>query len=280
MKKYFVYIAIVLAVWGCQNANKSHESADATAANLEISDSALTEKIIKTADMRFRVKDVQQTKEKLSAAIKAEGGDIAEFSIQSNIQQTEKVKYSADSLLELTAYRTEGAVTAKIPSDKLDEFTNKVAKMAVFVDFQSMKLDDQSLTYLSNKLKNQNRAEAANQLDKHASKKSSSVGTALGVKDDYVDKKIQNMQIDSRVQYSNITLNFYQDNTVKKMIVANDSLYDYKPDFLRRFVLNIQNGWMIFKELVLILTNLWMLVLLLLAGYFTFRYYRKRRVQT
>lgn len=87
------------------------------------------------------------------------------------------------------------------------------------------------------------------------------------------------MQIDSRVQYSNITLNFYQDNTVKKMIVANDSLYDYKPDFLRRFVLNIQNGWMIFKEFILILTNLWMLILLLLAGYFTFRYYRKRRAQ-
>lgn len=279
MKKYFIYIAIVLVVWGCQNANKSHESAAAAAASLEVSDSTLVEKIIKTADMRFRVKDVQQTKEKLSAAIKAEGGNIAEFTIQSNIQQTDKVKYSADSLLELTAYRTEGAVTAKIPSDKLDEFTNKVAEMAVFVDFQSMKLDDQSLVYLSNKLKNQHRTEAANQLDKHAGKKSNSIGTALGVKDDYVDKKIQNMQIDSRVQYSNITLNFYQDNTVKKMIVANDSLYDYKPDFLRRFVLNIQNGWIIFKEFILMLTNLWMLILLLFAGYFTFRYYRKRRAQ-
>ncbi|ACU02623.1 DUF4349 domain-containing protein [Pedobacter heparinus] len=279
MKSYFVYPVIIFTFWSCSNTNKSYESADVTAANLENADTALTKKIIKTADMRFRVRDVQDTKAQLSAAIKAEGGDIAEFTIQSNIQQTDKVKYSADSLLELTAYRTEGAVTAKIPSDKLDEFTNKVAKMAVFVDFQSMKLDDQSLVYLSNKLKNQNRAEAANQLDKHASKKSNSVGPALGVKDDYVDKKIQNMQIDSRVQYSNITLNFYQDNTVKKMIVANDSLYDYKPDFLRRFVLNIQNGWMIFKEFILILTNLWMLILLLLAGYFTFRYYRKRRAQ-
>lgn len=280
MKKYFIYAAIVLGAWGCQNTNKSYETtADATAENLEASDSTLAEKIIKTADMRFRVKDVQQTKEKLSAAIRAEGGTIAEFTIQSNIQQSEKVKYSADSLLELTAYRTEGAVTAKIPSDKLDEFTNKVAKMAVFVDFQSMKLDDQSLVYLSNKLKSQNRVEATQQLNKHANKKSNNVETALMVKDDYVDKKIQNMQIDSRVQYSNITLNFYQDNTVKKMIVANDTLYDYKPDFLRRFVLNIQNGWVIFKEFVLILTNLWMLFLLLIAGYFTFRYYRKKRAQ-
>ncbi|WP_316813580.1 DUF4349 domain-containing protein [Pedobacter heparinus] len=279
MKQYFVYPVMVLAFWGCSNANKSNESADVTAASLEKSDTSLTEKIIKTADMRFRVKDVQDTKVQLSAAIKAEGGNIAEFSIESSIQRTEKIKYSADSLLELTAYRTEGAVIAKIPSDKLDEFTNKVAKMAVFVDFQSMKLDDQSLVYLSNKLKSQNRIEAVDQLNKYANKKSNNVETSLYVKDDDVDKKIQNMQIDNLVQYSNITLNFYQDNTVKTIRVANDNLYDYKPGFLRRFVLNVQNGWVIFKEFILVLANLWMLIVLLLAGYFTYRSYKKKGAQ-
>ena len=102
---------------------------------------------------------------------------------------------------------------------------------------------------------------------------------SLYVKDDYVDGKIRNMQIDSDVQYSNITLNFYQDNTVKTIKVGNDNLYDYKPGFLRRFILGIQNGWVIFKEFILILTNLWMLILLLLAGYFTYKYFRKRNIQ-
>lgn len=281
MKKYLIYCIITIAALGCANEKRgeSTATADATAENLEATDSTLTEKVIKTADMRFRVKDVQDTKERLSQVIKAEGGNIAEFSIESNIQHTEKVKYSADSLLELTSYRTTGLVVAKVPSEKLDEFTNKVARMAVFVDFQSMKLDDQSLSYLSNKLKNQNRVEAVAQLNKHANKKSNNVETSLSVKDDYVDKKIENLSIDSRVRYSNITLNFYQDNTVKSTIVGNDDLYDYRPAFLRRFVLNIQNGWMIFKEFILILTNLWMLILLLVAGYFTFRYYKRKRTE-
>lgn len=281
MKKYLIYCIFAIAISACNQQNKSHnESADQTLASLEATDSAMVEKIIKTADMRFRVKDVQRTKEKLGELIKSEGGTLWEFSIQSNVERSEKVGYSADSLLELTSYRVEGSIVAKVPSEKLDAFTNKVAGMAVFVDQQSMKLDDQSISYLSNKLKNQNRVEAVTQLNKHANKKSNNVETALTVKDDYIDKKIENMSIDSRVKYSDITLNFYQDNTVSKLVVGNDNLSDYRPGFFRRLGLNIQNGWVIFKEFVLVLANLWMLILVVLAGYFTFRYYRKRRKLT
>lgn len=279
MKKYLIYCVFTIAIFSCNSKKGSNlENSDVTAANLETTDSLLSEKIIKTADMRFRVKDVQNTKEKLSSAIKAEGGTVAEFTVQSNIQQTEKVKYSADSLLELTSYRTEGLIIAKVPSEKLDEFTNKVAKMAVFVDQQSLKMDDQSIVYLSNKLKNQNRVEAVEQLNKHANKKSNNVETSLSLKDDYVDKKIENLMIDSKVQYSTITLNFYQDNTVKSILVGNDDLYSYRPNFFTRLGLSFQNGWYIFKEFILVAMNLWVWILIGVAAYFSFKYYRKRKV--
>jgi len=278
MKKYLIYCVFTIAMFSCNSKKESNlENSDATAANLETTDSLLSEKIIKTADMRFRVKDVQNTKEKLSSAIKAEGGTIAEFTVQSNIQQTEKVKYSTDSLLELTSYRTEGLIVARVPSEKLDEFTNKVAKMAVFVDQQSLKMDDQSVVYLSNKLKNQNRVEAVEQLNKHANKKSNNVETSLSLKDDYVDKKIENLMIDSKVQYSTITLNFYQDNTVKSILVGNDDLYSYRPNFFTRLGLSFQNGWYIFKEFILVAMNLWVWILIGVAAYFSFKYYRKRK---
>jgi hypothetical protein len=277
MKKYLFFAVISIAIWSCNSSNKM-ESADTTQAlNESSADTVSSDKIIKTADMRFRVKDVQAVKETLSNSIKEEGGMVVEFTVQSNIMRTEKTKYSTDSLLELTSYRKEGQVVAKVPSDKLDDFTNKVVKMAVFVDQQSLKLDDQSMNYLSNALKNRNRVEAVQQLNKHANKKSNNVETALEIKDDYVDKKIQNQVIDSRVKYSTITLNFYQDNTVQKLVVGNDDLYDYRPAFLNRFWLGIQNGWVIFKEFILILTNLWVLILLAGAGYFVFRHYRRKR---
>lgn len=276
MKRNIIAIAIVLTIFGCQNENKKYASADAVDTqelNKESADTTAAEKIIKTADMRFRVKDVQNTKEQLSKTIKAEGGAVAEFSIESTIQETDKVKQSTDSLKEITSYRTQGYLVAKVPSEKLDEFTNTIAKMAVFVDNQSMKMDDQSIAYLANKLKAQNRVDAIERINKVASKKSANVESSLNIKDDYVDKRIENMQIDSRVKFSTITLNFYQDNTVKTMIVANDNLYDYRPAFVNRLWLGIVNGWTIFKEIIIAISNLWMLILVGIAIFFTIKYF-------
>lgn len=275
MKKHSILFLLLLAFYGCSNDRSSSTDAAGSTQELAAEDSLMSEKIIKTADMKFRVKDVQKTKENLGEAIKGEGGTLANFSIQSQVQQSEKVSYSADSLLELTSYRTEGSITANIPTDKLDDFTNKVAKMAMFVDQQSLSMDDQSITYLANKLKNQNRTAAVQQLDKNADKKSNSVKTAVDLKDRAIDNKINNMLIDSKVNYSTITLNFYQDNTVQKLVVGNDRLQDYRPTFFKRLWLNVQNGWVIFMEVILAIANLWMLILILVIGYLAYKHFRK-----
>lgn len=229
--------------------------------------------------MRFRVKNVQNIKEQLSKTIKLQGGSVAEFSIQSSILQTDKIKQSADSLKEITSYRTDGYLVAKVPSEKLDEFTNTIANMAVFVDSQSMKMDDQSLAYLSNRMKARNRVEASNQIGSIPSRRTANIETSLALKDDYVDRELDNRSINARVNYSTITLNFYQDNTVKTMIVGNDDLYDYRPAFADRFWLSIANGWTFFVEIILALANLWMLVLVGIVMFITIRYFvRKNKV--
>ncbi|MEE1945986.1 DUF4349 domain-containing protein [Pedobacter sp. KR3-3] len=277
MKKYLVFIAIIGLMFGCNSERKNSLSTESVAtldSAAVASDTTATAKIIKTADMRFRVKDVQQTKEQLGAAIKAEGGTIAEFSIQSQIQESDKVKYSSDSLKEITSYRKEGLLVAKVPSEKLDDFTNTVAKMAVFVDQQSMKMDDQSIAYLANRLKAQNRQKVIKQLDK--SKKSRDAETSFYISDDYIDKRIENMDIDNRVKFSTITLSFYQDNTVSTWIVGNDNLYSYRPGFFQRLGLNIADGWTFFKEFLLGLSKLWALIVFGLLIFFGIRAYLRR----
>lgn len=279
MKKYVCCAAIMVMMFGCSREQKA-DYADTTSSEKVMEDaiaadtsSNLTPKIIKTADMRFRVKDVQDTKEKLSSVIKSQGGTVAEFSIRSYIHETTKVRFSVDSLKEISSYQKEGLLVAKIPSEKLDGFTNSIAKMAVFVDNQAMKMDDQSIAYLSNKLKAQNRSEALNTINQTAKRKGNNVETSLFIKDDYVDKKIENMNIDERVKYSTITLNFYQDRTVKTLIVGNDNLSDYKPGFFRRLGLNMMDGWKYFKELILALSHLWMFFVMGLVVFVVIRYY-------
>ncbi|WP_276090304.1 DUF4349 domain-containing protein [Pedobacter sp. JY14-1] len=274
MKKILFCCIIAIAAIGCAN-EKRPETADTTSAIAESPDTTLTDKIVKTADMRFRVKDVQKTKERLSGLIKAEGGSLSEFSIQSQIQNSEKVRYSQDSLVELTAYQTEGTLTAKIPSEKLDEFTNKIAGLAVFVDQQSLRIDNQKITYLANQLKNQNRKEAVEMLNKHANKKSNNVESSLLIKDDFIDKKIENMIIDDKVKFSTITLAFYQDNTLQRLMVQNDNLADYRAPFLNRLLLNLHSGWILFVEAILVIANLWMFILAGLGVYFLIKRYQR-----
>jgi len=283
MKKYLCCAAIIVTALGCSQ-NKSADYADSPNKDKAMeaiittdTSSIATEKIIKTADMRFRVKDVQDTKEKLSDAVRSQGGTIAEFSINSYIQESTKVRYSIDSLKEISSYRKEGLLIAKIPSEHLDDFINKTAKMAVFVDNQAMKMDDQSIAYLANKLKAQNTVDAINAINSTAKRKGNNVETSFYLKDTYIDRKIENMNIDQRVKFSTINLNFYQDNTVKTLVVGNDHLADYKPSFFKRLALNMVDGWKYFKEVILALSHLWMFFILGLALFFGVRYYLRSK---
>jgi hypothetical protein len=279
MKRHFAIVALAAIVFAGCNAEHKAEGTDyaATEALDPVSNNQLVEKMTKTADMRFRVKDVQQTKAELSNTIKKQGGLVMEFSLNSTIQNTDKVKLSADSLKEITSYRKEGYLVARIPATKLDEFTDQIAGMAVFVDNQSLKMEDKSLAYLENAMKSANRQEAVEQIKKVATKKGSNVESSLNIKDDYVDKKIENLSIDKQVKFSTITLSFYQDNTVKTMVVANDNLYDYQPGFFNRLVLNFVDGWMYFKEFILFLTRFWLFFAAGLGAFFVIRYYTKKQ---
>lgn len=275
MKKYLAYLAVV-ALLSCNNQQKDYASSEIAMAEADtevVADTVSTPKIIKTADMQFRVRDVQKTKEQLSSTIKAQGGTIAEFSINSSIQESSKLRYSVDSLKEITSYRKEGLLIAKIPSEKLDDFINNIAKIAVFVDNQSMKMDDRSIAYLANRLKAENRAEALKTINQTAKRKGNNVETSLYIKDDFIDKKIENLNIDNSVKFSDITLKFYQDNTVQTFIIANDNLADYKPGFFTRLGLNMLDGWHYFKELILAASHLWMFALCAFALYLGIKYY-------
>lgn len=274
MKNSFIYCLITIALFGC-NSEKSNEYADQLAKEPLLD--TLMEKIIKTADMRFRVRDVQSTKERLNSIIGTEGGAVTEFSIHNTILQTEKVRYSTDSLLELNSYQTDGVVIANIPVDRIDAFMNKVARMAVFVEEQSMKMDNQGAVYLSNYLKKENNSEATRQLRKYASKKSNQVKSTLDLKNENVDKGIENMLIDERVKMSTITLNFYQSGTVKQVVVASEDLSDYRPHFFKRLMTNFLNGWALFVEFILLVANLWVLFLFIVCGYLGFRYYAGKK---
>ena len=85
------------------------------------------------------------------------------------------------------------------------------------------------------------------------------------------------MSIDNRVKFSTITLNFYQDNTVKTLIVSNDNLYDYRPEFFQRLGLSLMAGWSILKEFILGVSTIWPFIIIGIALFFGIKTYLRTK---
>jgi len=278
MKRNILAIAMVMAIFGCSN-EKTGETADIISKESIPLDS-IAAKIIKTADIRFRVKDAWKAKREINARIKQYGGTLVEAAVENHIQQQDKVKYSADSLAEITLYNTEGRIVARIPSENLDLFTDDIVAHADFVDQQSLLFDDQSIAYLANTAKARNRSEAVASISNNNIKRKGDASQSLQLKDEVVNKQVKNLLINSKVKSSTVTLSFYQGNTIKKIMIANDNLGDYRPAFLKRLSLSLMNGWFILTEFLLVIANIWTLLVLALAIYFGISYYRKTKATT
>jgi len=237
--------------------------------------SKVVSKLVKTAEINFKVKNVQQTSESIAALTKQYGGMVMHHKVQSSADQSRDVHISNDSIMRIAVFNTTADMTIKIPSDKLEDFMMKVSHMGIFVNINQMDIEDRSLDYLSDRLKLKDRQELVNQ-QKQGKIKIKNPNDVLSLKDDMVDAKIGNLKTDDEVKYSVLSLNFYQSDTILKENIANDDPSAYNIPLLQRLGLAFANGWEIFMDMLVGLINLWVFILAGIAIWMGYRFYRKR----
>jgi len=248
--------------------------ADSTSA-MEDSTATVETKLVKSADIRFKVKNVQQTGDTIAMLTGKYGGMVMHHQMAANIENSQDIRISDDSLMRVSAFNTNADMTVRIPSEKLEDFMNHVSHLGIYLTARQMDIADLSLDYLSDKLKIQSRAElvAQQKAGKVVIKDPQKV---LWLKDDLVDGQINNRRIDAAVKYSTISLNFYQSNTIVKEMIANDDPSAYQLPFFKRLLMAFANGWFMFTELILGLANLWVFVLAGVGLFMLYKVYRKR----
>ena len=277
MKAKILMMMLAGALLAACKGSGSYESMDGMADSVATADVNLTEpKLVKTAGINFKVKNVQQSSEKITSLTNQYKGMVMSHSVNSNINSTSDKRVSEDSVMRISAFYTSAQMTVKVPSVKLDEYLDSVAKQGVYVSTRSMDIEDKSLDYLSAKMKLNSRKDMVDQQKKGkiVIKDPSAV---LNLRDDLVDEQIYNRKIDDAVKYSVVNLSFYQSNTIFKEIIANDDPSSYNLPFFKRVGLALSNGWYIFKEAILVVANVWVF---LLAGVILWQiiiYYRRKR---
>jgi hypothetical protein len=192
------------------------------------------------------------------------------------VERSKDIRISDDSTMRVSSLTTTAEMTVKIPSEKLDEFMNRVSHMGLYVNNRRMDIEDKSLAYLAAQLKLKNRREllAQQKTGRVIIKDPTAV---INLKDDVVDEQINNKGIDDKVKNSVVSLSFYQSNTINKEVIANDNPSSYDLPFFKRLAMAFGNGWMLFKELLLGLVNLWVFIAAGIGLWLVIKAYGKRK---
>ena len=234
-------------------------------------DTVQMSKLVKTADLQFKVKNVRQTSEQVASLTTSLNGSVIRQLISSRIEKEETIHVSNDSLMRVTLIATEAETTVKVPPARMEEFVNGVSKMGIYIDSLKMNIKDRSLAYLSTRLKLKNKQE---QIKESNAKSPEAV---LNLKNEAVDKQIANLATADSAKNSTISLRFYENNTINRELIANDDFSAYNPSFAKRLSMAISGGWNAFEQLVLGLAYLWVLIPVAIGCWWIYKHYKTKK---
>ena len=261
-----VTFAFAVTLYSCKQAEataeeavsenvKLEKSADTTSSVVEKKD--MNRKFIRTADIKFKVKNVPQSTYAIENTTAKFGGFVTYTNLQSDISEKTKTKISQDSTLETTKYNVENNITIRVPNTQLDTILKTISKQIDFLDFRVIKADDVSLQILANQLA-QNRSTSQ---EKRVLKAIDS-------------KKLENLSLQDQVNFSTVTLQIYQRETIKQEIVANEKMH--RQNIGSKIIDGLRTGWFMLEEIIAFVIQLWSLFLIGMICFLVYKKYLKK----
>jgi hypothetical protein len=238
-------------------------------------------KFIRTADIKFKVKNVVTSTYAIEDIVTGHDGFVTYTDLSSQILKVEVTPISADSSLETTHFNVINSITLRIPNTKLDTTLKDISKHVDFLDYRIIKAEDIHLSLLSNKLK-QKRAEGNEELlkDKIENEEKPSDYTTdkmISSQEQADEAKIAQLYLMDQVNYSTVTMYIYQRESIKREVIPNtDNIEAYEPSFGNKLMSSLSMGLEIIKALILFLVSIWPIVILSLIGWVMYKKYTKK----
>jgi len=281
--KILIPLAGMVLFCACKGSSSSSESADTVGIVRKekvVTHSADTapvdRKLVKTADMRFKVKDVRKTGDQIAELTASCNGTVIDHFTNSTTIDSTNILKTDDSLLRITVLNTTADMTVKIPPAKVEAFVNQVADMGIQINQLKMSVDDKTFDYISTRLKLKNQAELLER-EKDGTTHAKSADELLAIKDNMVDQAVKNLKTDDSTKNSVIKLSFYESNVIHRETIANPDLAAYNLPFFTRLWTSVKTGWDVFMEIIIDLAYLWVLLPVGYAVWMGLRYYNKKK---
>jgi len=286
-------LVIIVLLFSCKKAeNTSDEAADykisadstAISSSAAVVDKNSNQKFIRTADIKFKVKNVVKSTYAIENATQKFGGFVTYTNLQSTIHDQIKTKISQDSTLETTKYTVENNITIRVPNTQLDTVIKTIAKQIDFLDFRVIKADDVSLKMLANQLSQKRGASTQKRVEKAIDDKGKKINdiveaenTLASQKEENDNNTLDNLSLQDQINFSTITLQLYQNESIRQEKIASEQDSNaYKPHLGIQILDSLKSGWYILQAVFVFIVNLWPFILIGFGGFFLYKKYIKK----
>jgi hypothetical protein len=284
----------VVACKQAENENATEADYDQQSASADsisvISSSAAVEpknsnrKFVRTADIKFKVKNVAKSTTIIEDATTKFGGFVTYTNLQSHINEEDKTKVSPDSTLVTTKYTVDNNITIRVPNTQLDTVVKSIAKQIDFLNFRVIKADDVTLQMLSNKMAQKRSIATEKRIATAIDEKGKKLNQMMDAEENLDTKKeqnnvktIENLSLQDQVNFNTLTLQIYQDQTIKQEMVANEkSTNAYRPNIGLQIWEGLKTGWFILESIISFVVVLWPFALMAFLGYLGYKKYLKK----
>jgi Domain of unknown function (DUF4349) len=293
MKIYSVsVIALFIMVLFNACSPNNHEgamdaaSADSTAVDNGFMSSSAAEaikdtsrKFIRTAEMKFKVKNVFDVTYKIEDLTKQFDGFVTYTNLASAVSNVSNVAVSADSSLETTYYEVKNNMTLRVPTAKLDSTLRAVAVYVQFLDYRTITADDVALQLLNNKLTQKRIRRHEKRLEQAIDNRGKKLNETRSAEENLYYKQeqgdaatVSTLSLNDQINFSTIKLEFYQRETFKRELIANDkNIAAYEPSFGAKILEALKEGWYLLAGFFVFFARLWGFLLLAIAVYVLFK---------
>jgi hypothetical protein len=290
----FLFILVMIAslvLPGCgANYEQSTDARDAvladsvssvltsSAAKVGKGDSGHT--FIRTADIRFSVKDVTGATFRIEDIVAKHNGYVSYTNLLSNVSYQSQTQVSEDSVMHAKHYQVENSLTIRVPNTHLDAALREIAPLMEFLDHRKITADDIKFTLMANQLAenrfNKHKERFTEAIDEKGKKmrETAEAENSLLMKQENADNtRIETLELMDQVNYSTVTLYIYQPETIQYTLVAKEKIIaPFKPSFLKRLGESVKTGWIVFEQIILFFVQIWGVIVLMIGLFFLIRW--------
>lgn len=291
-KRSLTLLAVITLLISCKKSEASEEtsvdavatSADSISSSAAVEKEGSTRKFIRAADLKFKVKNVTQSTYAIENITNKFDGFVTYTNLQSNIIDKFETKVSQDSTLETTRYNVENNITIRVPNKRLDTVIKSIAKQINFLDYRIIKADDVSLKMLSNQLSQKRSNGNEKRIEKAIDTKGKKINDIIDAETNLANQKeqndtakLENLSIQDQVNFSTLTIQIYQHESVKQEMNANMKDYNYyKPNIGIRILDSLKTGWYVLLDVIVFLFQIWWLLFISIGGFILYKKYFKK----